>query len=95
MAKVLIIGGNRGIGLALAQEIVRSKIGLTWPAWSWLITEQTARDPAATVFATTRNPSDSHELHDLAIKTAGRVIVLELDMLDEASIQVSGRFHLS
>jgi len=49
---------------------------------------QAARDPSAVIFATTRNPDDSEELNAFASKSAGRVIVVKLDMLDEASVQV-------
>lgn len=70
MPTYLVIGGNRGIGFALVQEIA-------------------SKDSSAKIFATTRNPSDSPELQEFASKSDGKVIVVQLDMLREESVQAA------
>jgi NAD(P)-dependent dehydrogenase (short-subunit alcohol dehydrogenase family) len=50
--------------------------------------EQAAQDPSGTIFATTRNPSDSAELNEVASKSNGKIIVVKCDMIDEESVKV-------
>lgn len=45
------------------------------------------------IYATARVPAEAKELQEIAKKSAGRVIVVQLDMVDQASIDVSSSHH--
>jgi NAD(P)-dependent dehydrogenase (short-subunit alcohol dehydrogenase family) len=85
MTNTLIIAGNRGIGFALVNEIVS---GLILNTQGRCADAQAAQDPSGTIFATTRNPSDSAELNEVASKSNGKIIVVKCDMIDEESVKV-------
>jgi hypothetical protein len=45
------------------------------------------------IYATARVPAEAKELQEIAAKSEGRVIIVQLDMVDQASIDVSASHH--
>ena len=80
MHTYLVVGASRGIGLALAKEIVRSCISLDLPAHSGF--REQLKDEDSRVFATVRNIDHARELRELKAEHSSRLFTLEFDVTD-------------
>jgi NAD(P)-dependent dehydrogenase (short-subunit alcohol dehydrogenase family) len=85
----LVIGANRGIGLGLVEELVSGRRSYLFERMRKHLPSQVKKHSTDVVYATARVPAEAKELQEIARKSDGRVIVVQLDMVDQASIDVS------
>lgn len=85
-SSTLVVGANRGIGLALVHALVRRHDTTLSARW-YADIAQRAADSEGVVYATTRSPSDA--LNALAKESNGKVVVLEgVDTADTDKLKV-------
>jgi NAD(P)-dependent dehydrogenase (short-subunit alcohol dehydrogenase family) len=88
MSSYFITGSSRGLGLAFAEELVRTP----FHCLSKRSNPQQLKDPQNFVIATARSPFTSKGLQELTMKhKKDKLAILTLDILDSASIRAAAK----